>query len=170
MDLVLDIETQGLGTSQRRPEITCAAAGEVRSIAPPRVFESSQLDILRSYLEEAERIVGFGIQNFDLPILFGSQPWPFTVVDLLEDIRGLTGHRVSLQSLSLATLGEGRRGSGTRAARMAKVKRLSEVRAHVVRDVELTRAIYRHGCNEGYVFFWRSKHRRRLKVHWNLYT
>jgi len=70
-----------------------------------------------------------------------------------HDIEKARGHRASLDSVSRATLKEGKSGDGAEALVLFKEGRMEELKKYCLDDVRLTKGVYEHGCREGKIFF-----------------
>ncbi len=119
-------------------------------------FEESEIPKLEERLKQTDLVVGFNIKGFDLVVL---QPYLLTsveelpVLDLLEEIKKVRGHRVTLQSLAIATLQEAKSGSGWDAVRLFHEGKLEELKKYCLNDVRITKAIFDYGRTHKRVFF-----------------
>ena len=119
-------------------------------------FEEDEIPLLEERLKETDLLIGFNIKGFDLPVL---QPYLLTpvenlpVLDLLEEIKKVRGHRVTLQSLAVATLNETKSGSGWDAVRLFHEGKMDELKKYCLDDVRITKDIFEYGRARGRVFF-----------------
>lgn len=122
-------------------------------------YEEKDMLRLDKCLREADLIVGFNIRRFDLPVL---APYLFTpienlpVLDLLEGIEKVRGHRASLDSIAQPTLNLRKSGSGADALALFQEGRLGELRRYCLDDVRLTKEVYDYGRSNGKVYFTSS--------------
>src|SRR3989338_8802502 len=111
--LVLDLETQrefseGEG---RKPELLGISVVGLYSYEENRYdayLEADLLTKLAPRLQAAELLIGFNIRRFDLPVLQPYLSYPVTtlpVLDIMEEVVKNLGHRLSLDTISQATLG-----------------------------------------------------------------
>jgi DEAD/DEAH box helicase domain-containing protein len=161
--LVLDLETQksfkeigkskAMSLSKLKISVACVydyLIGEYVS------YEEKDLMRLEQRMQDVDLIIGFNIRRFDMPVL---QPYIFKsveqlpVLDLLDDIEKVRGHRVSLDSVARATLKEGKTGDGAEALVLFKEGRMDELKKYCCDDVRLTKDVYEYGCREGKIFF-----------------
>lgn len=111
------------------------------------LFEQD-FDRLPTLLEHADVIVGFNNIGFDLPAL---QPYyPGNILklpqlDLLDVIKNVAGHRVSLDAVAKETLGTQKSGNGLDAIMYYQTKQFDKLASYCMKDVEITRDLYDYG-------------------------
>jgi len=160
--LVIDVETKksfaDVGGRDRCADLGVAVAG-VYSYADDAfvALEEHEMPRLGEMLAGAERIVGFNINNFDIPVMapyLGEAAFSrVAVTDIFEDAEKFLGHRVGLDAVAKATLGIGKSGHGLEALAWFKEGRVEEVKKYCLDDVRLTRDLYEHGKKHGHVLF-----------------
>ncbi|HNX68712.1 MAG TPA: ribonuclease H-like domain-containing protein [Candidatus Omnitrophota bacterium] len=161
--LVLDIETQksfkeiGKSKADSLSKLKISVVGVYDYLTDQyRAYEEREIAELDKRLQTADMIIGFNIRRFDMPVL---QPYvfktvdQFPVLDLLDEIERVRGHRASLDSVARATLKEGKSGDGAEALVLFKEGRLEELKKYCLDDVRLTKGVYDYGCREGKIFF-----------------
>src|SRR3989344_1477248 len=149
--LVIDLETKlslaEVGGEQNIKTLGISVAG-VYSYKKDAFFalEEHELFQLEEMLKSTAHIVGFNIKHFDLPVL---SPYistisfeRFALTDMFLDASAFLGHRVGLNALAKATLGEGKSGHGLEALEWFKEGRIEEVKKYCLDDVRLTRDLY----------------------------
>lgn len=175
-EIILDLETQKafsetgsydpkkLGISYvgicRRVVSDDRDSGEVFGFFEDRLIE------LWPILEQANRIVGFNLLGFDLPVLSGyyhGNTASFPTLDLLEEIKKHVGHRVSLNAVAKETLGMEKSGSGLDALTYYEQGKLDELAKYCLDDVRITRDVYDHGLEHKSLKF-RNKWNRIIEV------
>ena len=102
--------------------------------------------------EVANRIVGFSINRYDVPVLQayfgrlreGVKPdlWQKERVDLLKEIEMATGSRISLSKVAEANLGAGKDMKGAEAPELYRAGKIAELKEYCLKDVRLTKEIY----------------------------
>lgn len=160
--LVIDIETKKafaeVGGEQNIKELGISVAG-VYSYAKDAFFalEEHELSELGKMVQEAEHVIGFNINHFDIPVM---EPYlgegsfsKIAVTDLFEYVLNSLGHRAGLGALAKATLGEGKSGHGLEALQWFREGRVEEVKKYCLDDVRLTRDLYEYGKKHGHVLF-----------------
>ncbi len=164
--LVLDVETQKsfkevgkskmAGLSKLKASVVCIydyQSGEYSS------YEEKDMLALDKRIQTVGLLVGFNIKKFDMEVL---RPYLFTpveklpVLDLLDAIERARGHRASLDSVSRATINEGKSGDGAEAITLFREGRMEELTKYCLDDVRLTKTVYEFGRREGKIFFTSS--------------
>lgn len=119
-------------------------------------FFEDELADLWPILEQADRIVGFNIIGFDFPVLsayYQGDLSSFPVLDILEEVKGNTGHRVSLDAIAKETLGTQKSGSGLDALTYYEQGKLDELAQYCLDDVRITRDVYDYGKKHKHLKF-----------------
>lgn len=120
-----------------------------------RYFEKDLPDLFE-LLTRADVIIGFNIDEFDLPTLD-----PYTKIDtnqlptldLLTRIRDSAGHRIGLDAVAQATLGVGKTGHGLDAIKYYRNQEWEKLAQYCLQDVAVTRDVYDYGLKQGLVKF-----------------
>jgi DEAD/DEAH box helicase domain-containing protein len=136
-------------------------------------FTEEHLDKLIEQLRSADIIIGFNIKRFDYAVL-----QPYTTVDLaglptfdlLEEIYARLRYRISLDHLATETLGKQKSGDGLKALEWFKAGQMNLLTEYCKDDVILTRDLFLHGLDKGYLIYRDKGHNERLRlpVDWNL--
>ena len=74
-------------------------------------------------------------------------------LDMLEVVHKQLGYRLSLDNIAGATLNAGKTADGLDALRWWKQGQIEKIRAYCESDVRLTRDVYLHGKQHGFVLF-----------------
>lgn len=117
-------------------------------------FFEHELSQLFPILEQADVLIGFNSENFDLPALrpyYTGDLSKLPHLDLLVRFKDATGHRVKLDIIAQETLGTGKSGDGLDAIKYYKEGRLEELKKYCLQDVAVTRDVYDHGVKKGVV-------------------
>jgi DEAD/DEAH box helicase domain-containing protein len=118
----------------------------------------------------ADRVVGYNIDRFDLPVLKGYTEWDLSRIrtfDMLADIYRRLGFRLKLSDLAQATLGVGKIADGLQSLQWWKEGRLDLIEQYCRKDVEVTWNLFRFGRENGYVLYRdRDARQIRLPVEW----
>jgi len=158
--LVLDLETQKTFDEvgrQNLHKLKVSVVGVYDYLTDEyKCYAESEISQLEERLRTADLLIGFNIRKFDLPVL---APYLFLsietlpVLDLMEEIEKIRGHRVSLHSVAQATLGVTKSGEGWNAVNLYSQGRIDELKKYCLNDVKLTKDIYDFGCHENRVYF-----------------
>ncbi|MGE3261851.1 MAG: ribonuclease H-like domain-containing protein [Bacteriovoracia bacterium] len=157
--LVVDIETKDLvdsvGGWKNFKQLECSVA----------CAYDSKTNTMHSYTEDKlgelvelckERVlIGYNLIGFDLPILekYGLPPASeLDVFDIMLDVHNISGWRfVKLEKIAHATLGTGKSADGLMAVQWWKEGKVQQIIDYCIKDVEVTRDVFLHGLNKGYV-------------------
>lgn len=135
-------------------------------------FGEKQVGELIAMLKQADLVVGFNVKSFDYKVLSAyttEDLEELPTFDILDDLRGRLGFRLSLDHLAFHTLGEKKSADGLQAVEWFKQGRMEELTAYCRKDVEITRDLFEFGCKEGHLIYETKEGRRvRLPVDWNL--
>ncbi|MBI4372861.1 MAG: ribonuclease H-like domain-containing protein [Candidatus Omnitrophica bacterium] len=174
--LVLDLETQKTFDAVGRNNLhrlKVSVVGVYDYLTDEyRIYEESEISVLEERLKTAELLIGFNIRRFDLAVL---APYLFLsvdtlpVLDLMEEIEKVRGHRVALHSVAQATLGVTKTGEGMNAVHLYEQGRIEELKRYCLNDVRLTKGIYDYGCRENRVFFISNRDWKKyeIPIAWN---
>lgn len=137
-------------------------------------MENDSTELVKE-LERADKVIGFNILRFDYEVLSAYVPNIHDLLDgksfdILVDLEGRLGFRVSLDNMCLATLGKGKIGSGRDAVEWFRQGQIEKVVEYCQRDVELTRELYRYGQEHGFVCYPRFGQPVEVPVDWGTKT
>src|SRR3990170_3423005 len=172
--VVLDLETKYTFRDYADPEklgVTIVGLYDYQD-QQAKTYEEKNLAKLFPLLEASSYIIGFNVKSFDLPVLQGYYPGKlhnFPVFDLLEDIRGKIGRRLSLNDLILATLGKKKTGHGLQAIEFYKEGKWEDLKKYCLDDVMLTKELFEFGVESGEVMYLNEKGKISIKVEWKKY-
>ncbi len=138
-----------------------------------RFWHAPAAKALVEELEQFDRIVGFNVLRFDFEVLSAAVPdigrrLGRKTVDMLADIERELGHRVGLDSLAEATLGERKSATGVLAVQWWRDGLRDRVRDYCRKDVEVTKGLYDYGCRNEAVYFMRNGERMTVRAGWGL--
>ncbi|HEU4401083.1 MAG TPA: Zn-binding domain-containing protein, partial [Candidatus Polarisedimenticolia bacterium] len=173
--LFFDIETQKsaeeVGGWQNLAAMKLALAVVYNDVNSQfRTYHEKDVDRLLLDLVMADRVVGYNIDRFDLPVLKPYTDWDLSRVrtfDMLADIYRKLGFRLKLGDLAEATLGVGKSADGLQSLKWWKEGRVDLIEQYCRRDVEVTRDLFVFGRTNGYILY-RDRDGRaiRLPVDW----
>lgn len=159
--IVFDIETKRefaeVGGAHNRHLLGVAVIGCYDSSDQQfRTFLEHETLAFGQLLRQADLVVGFNSNHFDLPVLQPYLSFDTTRIpslDLMADLERVLGHRVSLDACAEATLGTHKSGDGLQAIRWFREGKIEEVKRYCLDDVRITRDLYEYGRAHGEVFF-----------------
>lgn len=156
--ITFDIETIGDFSRSWTPEdleltICCIHDSETDSFDS---FFKEDLARLWKVLEQADVLVGYNSDHFDIPILNKYYPGDLTKIrsiDLMKEVAAVIGRRVKLDSLAEGTLGKKKSADGKMAMVWWKEGNLKKLRDYCLRDVEITKNILDHALKNNVLFY-----------------
>jgi DEAD/DEAH box helicase domain-containing protein len=137
-----------------------------------KAFWEKELNKLFPLLENASFIIGFNINNFDLPVLQAYYPgniFQFRTLDILEDIKKILGRRLALNDIIKATLGRKKSASGLQAINYYQEGQLEELKRYCLDDVLLTKELFDYGVKNDQIFYLDVSGKVPIKVDWKKY-
>ncbi len=115
-----------------------------------------EVDKLIAHLRQLDLIVGFNNKRFDNQVLAGYGADNLHLLpnfDLLEEVSNRLGHRVKLDNIAHATLGEGKSGDGMDALRWYKEGKIDKIIHYCQKDVEVTKALFLYALENRHLLF-----------------
>ena len=180
--IVLDIETKNLfsdvGGKENLTKLSLSVAG-VFSYADATflTFTESEMLQFQNLLGKTDLIIGFNIDHFDLPVLrkyLSIDLNKIPTLDIMNEVVGTMGHRVSLDDLVSNTLGKRKSANGILAVQYWREGRIDELKKYCLDDVRLTRDLYEHGLKNGEIKFTARDanlpYVKAIKVDWSKYA
>ncbi|RMF93451.1 MAG: DUF1998 domain-containing protein, partial [Nitrospinota bacterium] len=173
--LFFDLETQRSAEEVggwEHKEAMGLAVGVVwdETVGEFEVFQEDEVAELIERLRSADLVVGFNIKRFDYAVLQGYTDFPFSTIptfDILEDVQRRLGFRLSLAHLAEHTLRIPKLGDGLQALEWFRAGDMTRLIQYCCRDVEITRQLFYHGQQQGYLLYQnRQGERVRLPVDW----
>lgn len=164
LQLILDVETKQTfedvgGFFPERLGISfvgvCVRDGFTGKGEMQKYFEDD-LPKLFPLLEKADVVIGFNIDNFDMPTFteyYSGDISQIPTLDLLTRIKDSAGHRIGLDAVAQETLGIGKSGDGLDAIKYYQTKQWDKLADYCIQDVAVTRDIYDYGLQKGLVKF-----------------
>ena len=169
--VVVDVETQkGFNEVDRKKlhllKVSVACLYDSRA-DKYLAFEEKEMLKFEDYLKKADLVVGFNVRDFDMEVLAPYLITPvknFPVLDILVEFEKARGHRISLQSVAQATLGESKSGSGLDAIKYYTEGRMEELKKYCLDDVRITRDVYEYGLKHGKIYFISNRDYQKYEV------
>jgi DEAD/DEAH box helicase domain-containing protein len=135
-------------------------------------FLEGDLPRLWKVLEQADVLVGFNSDHFDIPLLNKYYPGDLTQIrslDLLKEIHATLGRRIKLDAIAEGTLGQKKSGHGLQSIKWWRDGEIDKVRDYCIKDVELTKKVFEHALEHGSLKFAELGKKKEVKLdtrHW----
>lgn len=165
--IVFDLETQNIFQEVGSSDPTAL------DISVATVYDSEtdkyttvtidEIDQLWPIIEQADALVGYNSNHFDIPLLNKYYPGDLTQIksiDLLEDIKISLGRRLRLDSVAQATVGAKKSADGLQAVRWWKEGNVKDIMKYCEQDVKVTKEVFDYAREHGHVKF-KDGHRKR---------
>ena len=163
--IVFDIETKNFFTD---PEVEWGNFEALRvsmlcaySYAQDKYFSFTEyeLEAAAVLFRDAGTIIGFSINNYDVPILhlhfqrlaedLRVNLWEKQRFDIAEKIEDIAKQRISLSRLAFSNLGVKKERHGSEAIALYRDGKMDELREYCMNDVKLTKDIYELMVRDG---------------------
>ena len=115
-------------------------------------FLQEDLGSLWPILENADMLITYNGDHFDIPLLGKYYPGDLTKIkslDLLKEVKKSLGFRLKLDSIAQATLGTGKSGHGLEAVTWWKNGEIDKLIKYCTDDVKVTKDVYDYALKNG---------------------
>lgn len=119
-------------------------------------FLVEDLPRLWPILENADVLIGYNSDHFDIPLLnkyYSGDLTKIRSLDLLKEIKNCYGRRMKLDQVAEGTLGINKTGLGTQATEWWKNGEYQKVIDYCLNDVKITKQIYDYALANGKIIF-----------------
>jgi DEAD/DEAH box helicase domain-containing protein len=130
-------------------------------------YVKEELPKLWPLLEEADVLIGYNSNAFDVPILNRYYPGDLSKIrsiDLMIEVQQVLGRRLKLQTLAEATLGKGKKGDGLQSVVWWQQGLVDKVREYCIEDVRITRELYDYALKNGHLKYKDLRDIREIKL------
>jgi len=159
-EIILDIETQNTFQEIGKHDHTQLKVSLLviydTSSGEFSTYLESELGKLWPVLERADRLIGYNLKGFDIPVLNNYYPGDLRriqTLDIMEEIEKKVGFRVKLDDVAQTTLGVGKSGTGLMAIEYWRKGEIEKLKAYCEHDVRVTRDLYNYGLEKKEVAF-----------------
>lgn len=172
--VVIDLETKYTFREYNDPKklgVTVIAVFDYKN-NQQNIFTEKELNNLFPILENCSYIIGFNINNFDLPVLQAYYPGNinhFKTFDILDDIKNILGKRLSLNDVIRATLDKKKTGHGLQAIDFYKEGKWKELKRYCMDDVMLTKELFDYGVSNKKIYYLNENGKVNIDVNWGKY-
>lgn len=131
-----------------------------------------ELEAFWPIIEQADALVGYNSNHFDIPLLNKYYPGDLTEIksiDLLEEIRASLGRRLRLDSVAQATIGAKKSANGLQAIRWYHEGKIDKIKEYCEQDVRVTKELFEYALEHGHVKFKDGLKKREIPLdtsHW----
>ena len=102
--------------------------------------------------EQADMLIGFNSDHFDIPILnkyYHGDLGKIKSLDILKEVHKSLGRRIKLDNIAEATLGKNKSGHGLEAITWGKNGEIDKLIKYCTDDVKITKEIYEYALKNG---------------------
>ncbi len=156
--IVFDIETANTfhDVGKNEPEaLDISVVGIYDSMTDSyNSYLGHELGRLWPIMEQADSIVGFNSDYFDIPILnkyYSGDLKKIKSIDLMQEVRKVLGRRVSLANVAKATIGESKTGDGLQAITWWRNGEIEKLTKYCIQDVRITKKLYEYALKNGFL-------------------
>ena len=106
-----------------------------------------ELDKLWPILEQADMLIGYNSDHFDIPLLNKYYQGDLTSIkslDILKEIKESLGKRIKLDTVAEATLGINKSGNGLDAVKWWNSGEIEKIKKYCLDDVRITKEVYEY--------------------------
>lgn len=159
-ELVFDIETQtadftfdeaGLKTAKISVVVAYDYAdGQYKTFMEDNIAE------LWPLMEKADRVIGYNIVHFDLPVLnnyYSGDLLKLPNLDLIIPVKQALGFRLKLNDIAKATLKVEKSADGLQAVKWWAEGNVEDIKKYCAQDVKVTKEIYEFGKKNKQLFY-----------------
>jgi len=176
--VIFDLETQNIFSEvgSTDPTALSISVGSFFDSETDHYYTLSETELSQIWpiIEQADALVGYNSNHFDIPLLNKYYPGDLTQIksiDLLEEIRKSLGRRLRLDSVAEATIGSKKSGHGLQAVKWWREGKIDEIKKYCEQDVRVTKKIFDYALKHGHVKFKDGLRKREIPIDtssWNL--
>ena len=129
-------------------------------------YREGDVEALLRRLRAADLVVGFNVRRFDYRVLRGYTDFDLdrlATYDLLDEVHGRLGFRISLAHLGQETLGRPKLADGLQSLQWWREGRVDEIETYCRADVAILRDLFRHAESHEHLIF-RTKLGERVRL------
>jgi DEAD/DEAH box helicase domain-containing protein len=174
--VVFDLETQNVfqdvGSSNPADLDISVACVYDSGTEEYTVVTVDELHKIWPIIEQAEALVGYNSNHFDIPLLNKYYPGDLThikSIDLLEDIRISLGRRIRLDDVAQATVGAKKSAHGLQAVKWWREGDIASIKKYCKQDVKITKEVFEYARDNGKVLFKDGARKKEIPLdtsHW----
>jgi DEAD/DEAH box helicase domain-containing protein len=169
--IVFDLETQNLfqDVGSNDPTALDISVGSFYDSQTEKYLTVTIDELAKAWplIEQADALVGYNSNHFDIPLLNKYYPGDLThikSIDILESIRLSLGRRLRLDSIAEATVGAKKSGHGLQAVRWWQEGKINEIKKYCEQDVKVTKKVFEYALLHGHVKFKDGSRKREIPL------
>lgn len=159
-ELVFDIETQTAPLTfdeagLKKVRISVVVVYDYAD-AQYKTFMEGNIAELWPLLEKADRVIGYNIVHFDLPVLnnyYSGDLLKLPNLDLIIPVREALGFRLKLNDIAKATLKVEKSADGLQAVKWWAEGNVEDIKKYCADDVRITKDVYEFGRKNKQLFY-----------------
>ena len=175
--IVFDIETKDAFTALKKdPEDLSMSVCGIYDYSDNyyHVYEENDLEDLWKRIQKTSCIIGYNSEYFDIPILNKYCPYDLSElpsIDIMKEIRSVTGRRIKLDKVAEGTLGRKKEGDGMDAIKWWQDGEIEKIKKYCQIDVEITKELLDFIKKNEYIIYIDDNisHKVRIKINWDKY-
>lgn len=159
-ELVFDIETQNADFTFDEAGLKTARISVVvvfdYADGQYKTFMEENIAELWPLMEKADRVIGYNIVHFDLPVLnnyYSGDLLKLPNMDLIIPVREALGFRLKLNDIAKATLKVEKSADGLQAVRWWAEGNIEDIKKYCADDVRITKDVYEFGRKNKQLFY-----------------
>lgn len=120
------------------------------------IYGENRVNDLIRELQRADLVVGFNNLRFDYEVLHGYTIFDLSQVptlDMLVELQKTLQHRLSLDSIAVATFGLEKTSEGLQAIEWFRQGKMLEIAEYCCFDVKLTKLVHEYGVSRRQLFY-----------------
>ncbi len=115
-----------------------------------------ELNKLWPVIEQADVLVGYNSDHFDIPLLNKYYPGDLSKIksiDIMASIRESLGKRLKLDSVAQATIGAKKMGNGLMAIKWWREGDIASIKKYCKQDVKVTKELFEYALANQKIFY-----------------
>jgi DEAD/DEAH box helicase domain-containing protein len=126
-----------------------------------------EIQLLWPIIEQADVLVGYNSDHFDIPLLNKYYPGDLTTlksIDILTAIKNSLGRRLRLDNIAQATVGAKKSGNGLMAVKWWREGDIKSIKKYCEQDVKVTKDVFEYALANGKVLFKDGYHKKEIPL------
>jgi len=169
--VVFDLETQNTfadaGTNDPAGLLISVGSAYDSATDTYTTVSVDEIHKLWPIFEQADVLVGYNSDHFDIPLLNKYYPGDLTnikSIDLLAAIRDSLGKRLRLDLVAQATIGAKKSGNGLMAIKWWREGDIASIKKYCKQDVKVTKEIFEYALEHKKVFYKDGHKKREIPI------